>query len=123
LDATVLFVKIPCESWQSKGCRSRNVARLAFEGLLGPTRSIKPTDGAQAHRPGGGSCREKQMTRNNNYRLIDTRIDKGVLGLHDPTRPFCVVVTDRTTGRIMHVWRYASTKGAQGRMRQCRRPT
>ena len=77
----------------------------------------------QAHRPGGGSFREKQMTRNNNYRLIDTRIDKGVLGLHDPTRPFCVVVTDRTTGRIMHVWRYASTKGAQGRMRQCRRPT
>ena len=65
----------------------------------------------------------KEMTRNNNYRLIDTRIDKGVLGLHDPTRPFCVVVTDRTTGRIMHVWRYASTKGAQGRMRQCRRPT
>ena len=63
------------------------------------------------------------MTRNNNYRLIDTRIDKGVLGLHDPTRPFCVVVTDRTSGRIMHVWRYASTKGAQGRMRQCRRPT
>ena len=63
------------------------------------------------------------MTRNNNYRLIDTRIHKGVLGLHDPTRPFCVVVIGRTTGRIMHVWRYASTKGAQGRMRQCRRPT
>ena len=28
------------------------------------------------------------MTSNNNYRLIDTRIDKGVLGLHDPIRPF-----------------------------------
>ena len=76
----------------------------------------------QAHRPGGRSFREKEMTRNNNYRLIDTRIDKGVLGLHDPTRPFCVVVTDRTTGRMMHVWRYASKQGAQGRMRQRRRP-
>ena len=81
--------------------------RLAFEGLQGLTSSI---------------FREKEMTRNTNYRLIDTRIDKGVLGVHDFTRPFCVVVTDRTTGRIMHVWRYASTKGAQGTMRQCRRP-
>jgi hypothetical protein len=63
------------------------------------------------------------MPRNNNYRLIDTRIDKGVLGVHDPTRPFCVVVTDRDTGRMMYVWRYASKQGAQGRMRQCRRPT
>ena len=51
------------------------------------------------------------MPRNNNYRLIDTRIDKGVLGVHDPTRPFCVVVTDRDTGRMMHVWRYASKRG------------
>ena len=90
---------------------------------VAPQDQSSQATGRQAHRPGGGSFREKEMTRNNNYRLIDTRIDKGVIGLHDPTRPFCVVVTDRTTGRIMHVWRYASTKGAQGRMRQCRRPT
>ena len=98
-----------CRLAGKRECQLRKVLhQLSFEGLRGPTRSI---------------FREKEMTRNNNYRLIDTRIDKGVLGVHDPTRPFCVVVTDRTTGRIMHVWRYASTKGAQGRMRQCRRPT
>jgi len=121
LDATVLSSKYLTKVGNLKVAGPEMWRDSRSKVYLAPQDQSSQATGSQAHRP-GGSFRKKEMTRNNNYRLIDTRIDKGVLGLHDPTRPFCVVVTDRTTGRIMHVWRYASKKGAEGRMRQCRRP-